>query len=336
MARGWTRGRPFSRVRGLACLCAVLTLAPAAAAQDDEVRLSSEVVLVPLALRATDGAALKDLTAADFVVSDGGVAPEVAFFERDVAPLDVVLLVDTSASTGATLDVLERSAAEFVNHLRREDSYTLLTFAEKPNVLVGWTSDPRAVKNTLTFTTPAGYTLLNMSAIIALKAMFEGRAPARRRALVILTDGIDTGSGFYTTKKVGDEALARDVTVYVVSVDRLASDAIDVMIKDRLVPESTWGEYREMQDTLREVEPALVALADATGGRVLFPTKTGDLSAVYEQVADELRSRYVIGFYVPDGAAAGYHPISVTAKRKGLSVRARAGYFHEAGAEAKP
>lgn len=313
-------------------MLALLSTAAPARSQDpdQEIRLNSEVVVVPLTVRYDGDRAGSPLVEADVELTDGTIKPEIAFFQRDVAPLDVALLVDTSGSTGATLPVLEKAAADFVRHLRREDAYTLLTFAEKPEVVVPWTSDSAAVAHSLSKAKASGYTLLHMSAFIALNAAFGGRPPGRRRALVLLTDGIDTGSGFYTASKVADAALSRDVTVYVVSVNRLASDAIDAMIGQRLVPEATWEDYRDMQRELAAVEPRLAELSDRTGGRVLYPTKSDDLSAAYEDVGEELRSRYVIGFYTPDGATAGFHPLTVRSRRAGIALRARAGYFHDA------
>jgi Ca-activated chloride channel family protein len=313
----------------IVALVLLLVVAVRGQGPDQDVQLRSEVVVVPLSIQFGNGRPGAPLTETDFALTDGGVTPEIAFFQRDVAPLDVALLVDTSGSTGATLPVLERAAADFVGHLGKGDAYTLFTFADRPNVVVPWTGDGAAVRDSLVGAKSSGYTLLNMSAFVAIGAAFGGRPPERRRALVLLTDGIDTGSGFYTLQKVADAALARDVTVFVVSVNRLASEAIDTMIAKRLVPETTWDEYRDMQAELREVEPRLGELAVRTGGRVLFPTKSGDLSDAYEQIGEELRSRYVIGFYVPDGAAPGFHPITVTARRPGVTVRARAGYFHD-------
>lgn len=327
MAVGRSTARRFAVV-ALGMLVTLGSMALHAEAQD-EVRLDADVVVVPVSVRGAGGALVDKLTADDFVVSDDRATPEVAFFQRDVAPVDVALLVDTSASTGSTLDILERAAVDFARHLRREDAYTLLTFAEKPNVVVAWTSDTKTLKNSLTRTVPAGNTLLNMSAYIAVKVMFESRPANRRRALVIFTDGIDTGSGFYDAKRVLDAALAQDVTVYVVSANRLADEAIDRMIADGLVAETMVGQYRDLQEELRNVESALATTTESTGGRVLFPTKTGDLSGSFEQVAEELRSRYVLGFYVPDDAAPGFHAITVKVKRPGVTVRARAGYFHD-------
>src|SRR5687768_12170971 len=99
--RSAVRRRPI-----LAAIAAAIALAaPSGAAQepaddDQSVELASEVVVVPLAVRGPSGRAVADLTEADFSVADNGAAQEIAFFRRDTAPIDVALLVDTSASTG--------------------------------------------------------------------------------------------------------------------------------------------------------------------------------------------------------------------------------------------
>jgi Ca-activated chloride channel homolog len=307
-------------------------------ADDGEtLELASEVVLVPMAVRSTSGRAVADLTAADFVVTDNGAPQEIAFFRRDTAPIDVVMLVDTSSSTGASLELLERSATAFASHLRREDSFALYTFAEKPVSLLAWTNDARAIVNTLTAVRPAGDTMLYLSTISVLRSAFAARPADRRRAVVVFTDGLDTGSGIYTSQRVSDEALARDVTISVVSASRHARGVIDEMIVGKLVEESTWPAYREMQVELGRVEAPLTALAERTGGRAVFPAGDRELSTAFAEMAEELRSRYVLGFYVPATAAAGFHTISVRATRDGVTVYARGGYFHDAGgAEARP
>src|SRR5262245_49594921 len=136
----------------VARLCASLVLAALAslgvagqepADDGDTLELSSAVVLVPMAVRATSGRAVTGLTGADFLVSDNGAPQEIAFFQRDTAPIDAVLLVDTSASTGASLGLLEQAATAFAKNLRNEDQFALYTFAEKPVSLLAWTNNAK-------------------------------------------------------------------------------------------------------------------------------------------------------------------------------------------------
>ena len=321
---------------------ALLLVATAARAQEpvddgETLDLASEIVVVPMSVRTAAGRTVVDLAAGDFVVSDNGAPQEIAFFRRDTAPIDAVLLVDTSASTGASLALLEQSATAFAKSLRKEDRFALYTFAEKPIALLEWTSGARSITNTMSGLRSAGNTLLYLSTVAVMRAAFADRPADRRRALVIFTDGLDTGSGIYTPQRVSDEALARDVTIYVVSASRHARRVIDEMVEDKVIEESKLPAYREMQASLAEVEGPLGELAGRTGGRAVFPEGERQLSSAFAEMAEELRSRYVLGFYVPDGAAKGYHAISVRAKREGVVVAARSGYFQgTGGAEARP
>lgn len=302
---------------------------PVPARQDGEpdVNLSAEVVIVPFTPRDAKGKIVDNLTEKDFVVLDDGQEQEIAFFERDTAPLDVLLLLDTSASTGATLDVISASALTFIKQLRKGDSFAVMTFSEKPEGVLGWTSDERAARTALATLSARGNTYLYLSAEVAIRSMFDSRPRTNRRALVVLTDGLDINAGYFTPRRTAETALSRDVTLYVVSVNRIADDIVTRMFKENRIAEARRGDYEEMQRSLRDVEPILAELAGTTGGRVVFPTRGGDLAKAYEQIAEELRSRYVLGFYGSEQAKDGFHKITVTAKQPGVEVRARSGYF---------
>jgi len=89
-----------------------------------------------------------------------------------------------------------------------------------------------------------------------------------------------------------------------------------------------------MQKDLVAGEESLRDLAERTGGRVLFPERGKDLSKAYDDVAEELRARYVLGFYEPESAKPGFHALVVGTRRPGVELRARAGYYHAFSADA--
>lgn len=294
---------------------------------DDEVQLRSDVVVVPFTARDTKGRLVDRLTQDDVSVTVNGEMPELAFFERDVSSMDALLLLDTSASTGATLETITASALAFVRQLRKGDSFALMTFADKPEVVKSWTEDVSGAQAALATVRSSGDTYLNLSAQVAIRSMFADRPTDRRRALVVLTDGLDLKSGYYTPQRTSDVALALDVTIYVVSVSRVADQAVARMLANNEVEESLRPDYEAMQLALRATEPVLTHIAESTGGQVVFPAKDVDLAKAFAQIAEEMRSRYVLGFYAPSGAKNGFHPIAVKAKLPGVTVRARSGYF---------
>ena len=294
---------------------------------DDEVRLTSDVVLVPFSARDVKGRLVDQLTEVDMMVTVNGAAPDLAFFERDTADLDALLLLDTSASTGATLATITSSALAFVKQLRKGDRFAIMTFTEKPEVVLGWTGEATSARFALANVQSSGNTYLNLSAQVAIRSMFADRPADRRRALIVLTDGLDLKKGFYTPQRTSDIALSNDVTIYVVSVGRVADSAVTRMLANDEVDASLRPDYEAMQAELRAEESTLTRLAESTGGRVVFPAKDVDLEKAFAAIAEELRSRYVLGFYAPKDVKNGFHPISVTTRRPGVTVHARSGYF---------
>jgi Ca-activated chloride channel family protein len=294
---------------------------------DDEVRLTSDVVLVPFTARDAKGRLVDSLTQDDVSVTVNGETPELAFFERDASSMDALLLLDTSASTGATLETITASALAFVKQLRKGDSFALMTFAEKPEVVHTWTGDVSSARAALSTVKSSGDTYLNMSAQVAIRSMFADRPTGRRRALVVLTDGLDLKSGYFTPQRTSDVALAHDVTIYVVSVSRVADQAVTRMLANNEVEASLVPDYEAMQLALRATESVLSHVAESTGGRVVFPAKDVDLEKAFGQIAEEMRSRYVLGFYAPADVKNGFHPIVVKARTAGVTIRARSGYF---------
>lgn len=316
-------------VAALTLVVALLAGAPLVGAQDgdDEVRLSTDVVLVPFTARDARNRLVDRLTQADVRVTDNGSEQEIAFFERDTAPLDVLLMLDTSASTGATLGTITTASFAFLKQLRKGDSAAVMTFTEKPEIVQAWTDDLSAARAALVNVKSSGNTYLNLSAQVAIRSMFSDRPTGRRRALVILTDGLDLKSGYYTPQRTSDVALAHDVTIFVVSVSRVADAAVQRMLANNEVEAALRPDYEAMQRALRDIEATLTRMAETTGGRTVFPMKDADLETSFEQIAEELRSRYLLGFYAPENAKNGFHAIVVTARPPGVAVRARSGYF---------
>lgn len=294
---------------------------------DDEVRLTSDVVLVPFTARDAKGRLVAGLSRDDVAVTVDGETAELEFFERDAAPIDALLLLDTSASTGATLETITSSALAFVRQLEKEDRFAVMTFAEKPELVQTWTGDVPSLRSALATVKSSGNTYLNLSAQVAIRSMFAGRPANRRRALVVLTDGLDLKRGYYTPQRTADVALAHDVTIYVVSVSRVADQAIFRMLANDEVEASLRPDYEAMQLELRSTESVLTRTAESTGGQVVFPAKDVDLEKAFSQIADEMRSRYVLGFYAPSNVKNGFHEITVKARTAGVHIRARSGYF---------
>jgi Ca-activated chloride channel family protein len=318
-------------VRAILALCLLLASSAGVAAQDggdDTVTLKSDLVVVPVSVRHEKGGPVLDMKAEEFALAEDGANREISFFNRDTAPVDVVLLVDSSGSVEGVLDTIQQAALSFTKQLRPEDSFSIVAFADRPVILLDWSADVKAATSALRSIEPSGSTALYGAVVATVYERFDKRPADHRRALVVLTDGDDTISSV-TSRSAARAALAHDTSVYVVSIGRVVGQIYEGVANNSAVPTQKRTEFRDALARIRRAEERIEYLADQTGGRVLYPSATGDLKKAYGEVAEEIRSRYLLGYYPPDALAAGFHTIAVTTPRKGVRLHARQGYFKD-------
>jgi VWFA-related protein len=274
-------------------------------------RSGVDLVTVSATVRDRRGRAVADLTAADFEVRDRGVKRTIAEFRTEAAPVSVAILFDVSGS----MDIASRMlAARFAaNHVlswleHGRDEAALFAFDSRLHEVAPFTVDTRALQGALGEVDPFGATSLHDAIADTAKRISE-RAN-KRRAIVVLTDGIDTASRL-TPAEVSAVASEIDVPVYVVAVV-LPIDNPDASGR----PQSSADVPVEV-GTIRE-------LAVWTGGELFYASTPSDTSRVARQIVRELRQQYLIAFEPSSGA--GWHPIEIRTTKKNLTVRARGGY----------
>jgi Ca-activated chloride channel family protein len=274
-------------------------------------RSGVDLVTVSATVRDRRGRAVSDLEKADFQVFDRGVRQQIATFRTEAAPISVAILFDVSGS----MDIASRSlAARFAAHHvlswleHGRDEAALFAFDSRLHEVAPFTVDTRALQGALGEVDPFGATSLH-DAIADTAKRIQARAN-RRRAIVVLTDGIDTASRL-TPAEVSAIASEIDVPVYVVAVV-LPIDNPD----ENGRPESV--------DKAPASVGTIADLAAWTGGELFYASTPSDTSRVARQVVRELRQQYLIAF--EPGTGAGWHPIEIRTTRKNLTVRARGGY----------
>jgi Ca-activated chloride channel family protein len=262
---------------------------PAAHAQ-----FTSGVAAVEVYASVTDekGEPVRDLTAADFQVSEDGAAQTISTFVAGEFPLTVAIGLDRSFSmAGQRLALTRRAARTFVDALRPQDEALLVKIGSTVETVTGGA----AIRGEIDRLDAFGTTPLHDSIVAAIDAVDAARG---RRALVLLSDGDDR----YSRASAGD-VLARarrsNVIVYPVAFSR--------------------------------ERPQLFAeLAALTGGRS-FHTRDGrSLPDVMQNIARELRFQYLLGYTPSRPIVAGadeWRSIRVTVPRRGARVRARDGYY---------
>jgi len=275
-------------------------------------RSGVDLVTVSATVRDGKGRLVKDLTRKDFEVIDRGERRVINEFRSERAPLSLAILFDVSGS----MDTADRAtAAKFAaHHLISQldagrDEAGLFAFDSRLREVAPFSVDTRALKSALGEVDPFGATSLHDA--IAAAAERVATRPMARRAVVVLTDGIDTASRM-TPAQVSAKAAAIDVPVYIIAVVL----PIDDPGSDRATP----GSQRQAPASIGTIED----LARWTGGALYYSSTSASAYQAARSVIDELRHLYLIAF--EPGAAPGWHPIEIRTSQKDFVVRTRGGY----------
>ena len=331
------------------------------AAQQDKPTFSTGVKVVNLFanVRNKNGQIVKDLTKDDFLLDEDGRAQVISYFSQESdLPLTLGLLVDTSGSQRRLIGE-ERSASYrfFEQVLRPEkDVAFVIHFDFETELLQDITSSRKLLEQALdNLEAPAqqyqqqrqqtqqpmpfpfpggggrrrggpmgggggggrtqrsGGTVLYDAVLLASNELM--RKQTGRKALILLTDGVDTGSKVSLFSAVE-------------SAQRADTLVCSILFED---PEAYGGGFgmgrmggRGMN--MPNGKKVLEQISRETGGRFFEVSKKQTLAKVYDEVDEDLRHQYSLG-YSPDRAEGGYHKIHLATKQKGLTVQTREGYY---------
>jgi Ca-activated chloride channel homolog len=305
-------------MRRLAAL-AIIVVASAGAlsqtgsAQQPQATFKSGVDLVTLsvAVRTENGRVVRDLQKSDFTVLDAGQPAEIVDFYAGDSPISLAILLDISGSmaVGGNMDRAREAVAVATMSLRtRTDEAALFTFDSELQQVMGFTKDLDRIRRVSLKGTPWGKTSLYDA--IADTATSVSERANRHRALLVITDGVDTGSRL-TAVEVSSVASSIDVPVYLLTV---------------VTPLDHPGTQFEVTSDSRSTQTAtLDDLARWTGGDMRIASTPAHISVAVQDLFTELRYQYVISF--EPGDRPGWHPLEIRTRKKGLVVHARGGYM---------
>jgi Ca-activated chloride channel family protein len=302
------------RVTGV--LLALVTAASAVAAQEPEPRFRAGVDLVALNVIATDsqGRPVKELSRTDFVVTEDGQRQDISVFAVVPAPIDLALLLDTSASMTDKIDTVKRAAIGFTSVVRAGDRISIVDIKDAIKILHPLNEDAAGAREAIGSIFPRGNTSLYNGLYMTLKEMMKQRpvdGGLRRQAIVVLSDGNDTSS-LVSADDLMDLAKQAGVAIYTITLQQDLEKQRGLANDPRSYKESMF---------------AMKALAQQTGARAFFPASILELSGVYDAIAEELANQYLVG-YIPKNlrADASYRRVDVRVERPGIRARTRAGY----------
>ncbi len=290
-------------------------------------------VLLPVTVRdRASGQFVTDLKAEDFTVYEDGIAQPISSFALKRLPVHVVLLVDTSSSAVNELESFKTVAQNFISQLDPSDQVSLISFHDKVELIQDWTANRLLLKRALNRLQSGMFTRFNEALWLAANEQLD--KIKGRKAIIVLTDGIDSGFGRITNERAFRALQESEVATYVVSKTRIDAnrEREELQFYQRgggaSLNKIRLDGIRLHLQTLSESEQNLTRIAEETGGRIFLPERFDDLSDAYQQVAEELRSQYVI-FYSPTRAERDgkYRAIRVKVKRPNCQTATRFGYY---------
>lgn len=300
---------------------------------DDVISVNTTEVLLPVTVRDGTGLLVNNLTRKDFRVFEDGVEQPLSDLSLRQVPVDVALIVDASSSVASNLEDFRNAAEGFASHLAVDDRVSLIQFDDRVVLLQDWTGSLVQLRRALKRIVPGMFTRFHDAMLLASRDQApRGNA---RHAIIVLTDGIDSGRGT-TFDAALRAALQSQTTVYVVSNTQIERARKQEELSTLLSGSDSAVRFNQLRiDDLRlglaalsESEHNLEQLTRATGGRLYKPPTFNDLESTYAEVADELRHQYTL-YYSPlntnrDGQ---FRRVRVETPNPSHRVAARIGYY---------
>jgi VWFA-related protein len=288
------------------------------------IKVEVNVVNILCSVRNDKGALVSNLTKDDFLLSEEGKPQEIRYFARETdLPLTLGLLVDVSGSQRNLIETERRTAHQFFSKvLRKSDLAFLISFGAEAELLQDLTSSLVLLRDgldSLRLSTPpvsptnSPVPTMNQTRgtvlydAVYLAATEKLRSETGRKAIVLITDGVDMGSRVKLERAI-EAAQKADAIIYSVYY-------------------SDPGAYGR-GPLYFSSDSELKKMSEETGGRVFRVNRNNMLESIFSQIQEEMRSQYAIGFVPPNSVKdGGYRRVDLRTRQKGLKVQARKGYY---------
>ena len=334
--------------------------------QDEPIRLKADLVSITASATDRAGRAIKSLKAEDFIVYEDGVKQKISHFAATEEPFTLMLLLDISGSTRDDLVLMKKAARNFLSELRDNDRVGVIVFSREIELIADFT-DPRSKAETAIdqivategseasrFTSNTGTSLYDALFLAVEESPLK--EVEGRKAIVCMSDGVDSTS-LKNYKDISTLVEQSEASVYFLGLNTEQA-TLTGLLKPRTDPgylnlspgqiNRYYDEYnvdslerhrpRDLMsaDVKREINAGLYKIArreqqqiaERTGGRVYPVRSLADLSGIYKQIADDLRSQYSISYYSSNQARDGrWRAIRVEARPREATVRSRSGYW---------
>jgi Ca-activated chloride channel family protein len=280
---------------------------------DDRITIDTDMVNLDVTVFDPNNNPVMTLKKEDFSVYEDRVKQTVENVIRQELPISFGMVIDTSASMRPKIDTVVSSAGLLVKQMRQDDEAFVVSFKNEPEMVQDFTSDRQKLEAALGDLYTGGGTAL-LDAIIATSDHTQEKGKRRRKALIVITDGLEKNSSV-KEQEVMDAIRENEVQLYLVG-----------FIDDEMNGKSPIG-----GSSSQGAKELLSRIADDSGGRAYFPKSIDEIPAIAAQISKDLRTQYVVSYYsTNDNRDGSFRFIQVGVNYVGgrkLITRARRGYY---------
>ena len=315
------------------------------------VRVTSNLIVVPVSVTDANGQPVLGLAANDFRIEEDGRAQQITQLgDPEQVPLDIALLVDVSSSVTERFSFEVQAATSFLKQVMRQgDHATLFAIDKTPRLEQAPASADVATAKLMSFRAATGPspTAFYDTVTAAARYLVENTPERSRRVMVVISDGEDNFSNSVRDSAVAAFNATRDVDgvdpqsrARIRAANEAALQAGHAKAQNEVRQEvqkantvfysiNPSGEGYKLNIISTRAQNAMQSFATATGGAAFVPTAESDLPAIFNRIASEIRSQYLIQYYSDNkSGASAFRRINVSSPtRPQLRVRAREGYF---------
>jgi Ca-activated chloride channel homolog len=276
------------------------------------IEIKTDLVELDVTVIDQNGLSIMDLKKEDFSVYEDKIKQTIENVNREEVPVSFGMVIDTSGSMKTKLQTVSDAAVSLVKQMRAEDEAFVASFNTEPELVQDFTTDRRELEDAISQLYTLGGTAL-LDAIIATSDYANEKGKRRRKALVVISDGLEKNSSV-KEKEVLEAIKENEVQVYLVG------------FVDEDGEKSLFG-----KSPAKKAKDLLSRLADDSGGKAYFPQDVSEIPAIAAQIAKDLRTQYVVSYYPSNENRDGtYRNIQVNVNSQGsrkLIARTRRGYY---------
>jgi len=276
------------------------------------IKVDTDLVLLDVTVVDQNNTPIMSLKKEDFSIYEDKVKQAIESVSREEVPVSFGLVIDTSGSMRSKLQTVSDASVLLIKQMRGDDEAFVASFKAEAELVQEFSDDRRELEDAIGDLYTSGGTAL-LDAIIATADYAQEKGKRRRKALVVISDGLEKNSSV-KEKEVMEAIKEDEVQVYLVGF-------IDEEEEKSLFGKSPAKRAKEL----------LSRIADDSGGRAYFPKDISEIPAVAAQIAKDLRTQYVVSYYPTNDKRDGtFRTIQVGVNQVGgrkLIARARRGYY---------